>query len=121
MVVKKRGRKRTRNPKDWARNKQKVKRARGESYKSVSTGRLVADRTQGNDCKCAKDCIKKLSEEEKHEIIAAFNSLADHEKQDSHLSSLIKVCPVCPISRRRKNVAESKRNRTYKYKVTKIL
>ncbi|CAH1104565.1 unnamed protein product [Psylliodes chrysocephalus] len=49
--VEKRGRKTTRNVEKWARNVQKVKRAKCECYKSVSTGKLVEARKQGNDCK----------------------------------------------------------------------
>lgn len=101
----------------WRRNVQKLKRAKGESYESTSSGKIVPERKQGSDCKCEKECLKKLSPDEKNEIFAAFNGLADQEKQDSYLSSLV---TVSTIKRRRKNVlnANSQRNYTYKYKVS---
>nr|CAI5833466.1 unnamed protein product [Callosobruchus analis] len=80
----------------------------------MSTGKVIPERRQGANCNCAKDCINRLSESEKRDIIVAFNNLADQDKQDSYLSSLIKVCS---ISRRRKRNVESRRQHTYKYKV----
>lgn len=113
---KKRGRKKIRKPESWKRNVQKMKRAKGEAYQSMSTGKLVPERKQGNDCKCSKKCIEKLSEAEKQEIISAFNNLSSQEKQDFYLSSLIQVSQV---TRRRKVDGNPKliRNHTYKYKV----
>lgn len=108
-------RKRKRNVKSWKRSVQKVQRARGESYKSMSTGQMVLERKQGTDCKCEKECLKKVSPDEKNEIFTAFNALADQEKQDSYLSSLI---TVNTIKRRRKNVVNSQRNCSYKYRVS---
>lgn len=100
----------------WKRNVQKVKRARGESYQSMSSGKIISKRKQGSNCKCEKECLKKLSPDEKNEIFSAFNELADQEKQDSYLSSLI---TVSKIKRRRKNVLNPnpQRNCSYKYKV----
>ena len=68
--AKKRGRKKIRHVAGWSRNVQKQKRARGESYESVSTGKMVSERKQGKECRCAKECIKKLSDEEKQEIFS---------------------------------------------------
>nr|CAI5833464.1 unnamed protein product [Callosobruchus analis] len=113
-IVKNHTRKRKRCPSQWIRNKQKLSRARGETYKPMSTGKVIPERRQGANCNCAKDCINRLSESEKRDIIVAFNNLADQDKQDSYLSSLIKVCS---ISRRRKRNVESRRQHTYKYKV----
>lgn len=113
--VEKRVRKKRRNPAGWIRNVQKMKRAKGESYTSTSTKKVVPHRKQGIDCKCARKCINKLSAEEKEEILTAFNNLADQEKQDSYLSSLVQVCA---ISRRRKlDINKRPRNYSYKYKV----
>ncbi|CAH1957118.1 unnamed protein product [Acanthoscelides obtectus] len=114
----KRGRKKIRKPDSWKRNVQKMKRAKGEAYKSTSTGKLVPERKQGDDCKCSKKCIEKLSETEKQEIISAFNTLSNQEKQDSYLSSLIQVLQ---ITRRRKIEGNPGilRNHTYKYKLRK--
>lgn len=116
---KKRGKKKIRKPEGWRRNVQKIKRAKGESYKSTTTGNLVPERIQGDDCKCSNKCIGKLSEAEKQEIISAFNILSNQEKQDSYLSSLIQVSQV---TRRRKVEGDPKliRNHTYKYKVISI-
>lgn len=70
----------------------------------MSTGKMVLERKQGSDCKCEKGCLKKLSPDEKNEIFTAFNSLADQDKQDSYLSSLV---TVSKIKRRRKNVVNA--------------
>lgn len=48
-IVKKRGRKRTKNTEEWVRNIQKTRKATGESYKSVSTGKIMPERKQVND------------------------------------------------------------------------
>lgn len=113
-------RKKKRDVSSWKRNVQKLKKARGESYKSMTSDKIVPERKQGSDCKCEKECLKKLSPDEKNEIFTAFNGLADHEKQDSYLSNLV---TVTKIKRRRKNVLNAnndnnfQRNYTYKYKV----
>ncbi|XP_050314683.1 uncharacterized protein LOC126749093 [Anthonomus grandis grandis] len=107
--------KKKRDVKSWKRNMQKVKRAKGETYKSITSGKIVPSRTQGSDCKCEKECIKRLSPDEKNELFSSFN---DQEKQDSYLSSLI---TVSQIKRRRKNNLNinPQRNYTYKYKLRK--
>lgn len=110
--------KKKRDVKSWKRNVQKVKRAKGESYTSITSGKMIPERKQGTDCECHKECLTKLSSGEKNEILTAFNDLADQEKQDAYLSSLI---TVSQIKRRRKNVLNannnSQRNNTYKYRV----
>nr|CAI5818926.1 unnamed protein product [Callosobruchus analis] len=113
-IFKNHSRKRKRCPSQWIRNKQKLSRARGEAYKSMSTGKVTPERKQGANCNCAKDCVNKLSELKKRNIIVAFNNLTGQDKQDSYLSSLIKVCS---ISRRRNRNVESRRQLAYKYKV----
>nr|CAI5869900.1 unnamed protein product [Callosobruchus analis] len=113
-IVKNHTRKRKRCPSQWIRNKQKLCQARGGTYRSMSTGKVIPERRQGTNCNCAKDCINRLSESEKRDIIVAFSNLADQDKQDSYLSCLIKVCST---SRRRKRNVESRRQHTYRYKV----
>ncbi|XP_050507886.1 DNA ligase 1-like [Diabrotica virgifera virgifera] len=68
----KHGRKKIRDHKSWKRNVQKIKRARGEAYKSTTTGKVVPERKQGDDCKCSKKCIEKLSKNGKQEIISVI-------------------------------------------------
>ncbi|GLV37445.1 hypothetical protein CBL_10589 [Carabus blaptoides fortunei] len=59
-----------------------------EPIQGQETRKMMPERKQGTDCKCHKECLKKLSPGEKNEILTAFNGLADQEKQDSYLSSI---------------------------------
>lgn len=55
---------------------------------------MIPKRKQGTDCTCDKACLKNLCSGEKNEILTAFNDLADQQKQDSYLLSLITVSQI---------------------------
>ena len=107
--------KRKRDPRNWKRNSDKLKRLRGELYVSIS-GKVVPARETGPACNCRRKCVDILDEEEKQEIITKFNSLSSKEAQDAFLCASIAPRPV-QRRRPRKGDESGVRNFSYAYKV----
>ena len=111
-----RPRKRPRRPETWKRNVAKWKRVKGEEYVSPTTGIVVPARKTGPLCKCKKKCYELFSNDEKTEIIKAFNSLSNKELQDAHLFGLISSTEV--KRRRPRGDSGKTRRATYIYHVS---
>ena len=108
-------RKRKRDPSQWTRNANKLKRARGEEY--VNRNRqVVPARTVGHSCNCKRKCSEKIVDEKIKTIFEGFLQLSDKDKQDSCLFSLI-TCN--PVKRRRPRVEDSstQRSSSFYYRV----
>lgn len=58
----------------WKRDVQKVKRAKRESYTSMTSGKMMPESKQGTDCKCDR-VFEKAFSRGKNEILTAFNAL----------------------------------------------
>lgn len=108
------GRKMKRNIKNWQRNIRKSKRVKGETYIGTR-GQQVPARQQGVECGCKKACFNKLSAEKHKKFFNSFNALADQEKQDSYLASLISITLKKELRPCKQN--PKKREKTFKYKV----
>ena len=72
-------------------NKRKIKRNLGHSYKSFR-GREVEVRELGQPCKCRKKCRQLLLGEE-NDIFNSFWNLGDYNGQNIYLFSLMKAVP----------------------------
>ena len=72
-------------------NKRKIKRNLGHSYKSLR-GREVEARELGQPCKCRKKCRQLLLGKE-NDIFNSFWNLGDYNGQNIYLFSLMKAVP----------------------------
>lgn len=97
------GKKKTKNPENWKRNKCKNAKASGEEHISLR-GKLVLSRKIRPDCKCKNKCFIKVSDVEKNIIINMFNTIANKEKQDTYIAGLIKLNSV---ARRRPSITDN--------------
>lgn len=106
-----RGRKRTRNEENWARNVKKRLKNSGKSYISVR-GKEVAEKTVKPACseKCVFKCSQKFSEERRKTI---FNELWDMGDKREQQHFLLRHVEERPAQRRR--VGSDKRTTTFHY------
>jgi hypothetical protein len=65
----KRPRKCPRHSEAWKRNVAKAKRAKGETYISPTTGKMVAARETGPACQCKRKCYDAFSSAEKADLL----------------------------------------------------
>jgi hypothetical protein len=112
----KRPKKRPRQPESWKRNVAKAKRAKGEEYTSPSTGKTIPARSTGPPCTCKKRCFELISDDEKRQLLEAFNGLTSKDLQDAHLFGLI-VSNKIKRRRPRGASARSARRASYTYHV----
>ena len=82
-------RKRTQRPEAWKRAVANSKRARGEEYVSLSTGKMVAARTTGPPCSCRLKYFECFNQREKANVLQSFYQLGNKELQDAQLFGLI--------------------------------
>ena len=112
----KRPKKRPRNPESWKRNAAKAKRAKGEEHTSPSSEKTIPARSTGPPCTCKKRCFELISDDEKRQLMEAFNGLANKDLQDAHLFGLI-VSKKIKRRRPRGASARSARRASYTYHV----
>ena len=103
-----------RNPRRWAKNVEKVKRARGEEH-TTTTGKAVAARNTGDRCSCRRACLLKFTDVEKAQILSSFNTIGEKTLQDSHPFGLI--TPQNIKRRRPQTEGAKQRQHSYYYKV----
>lgn len=74
------------NPESWKRNTRKLAKNTGQSY-VASNGKFVEAKRVKDNCgaSCRMQCVKKITEEDRHENFKAFYSLADIAKQRKFL------------------------------------
>ena len=116
----KRPKKRPRRPESWKRTAAKIKRAKGQSYVSPSTGKTVPARGTGDPCQCKRRCFDLFSAVERVAVIDAFNSLANKELQDAHLFGLIASSPIRRRRPRQQPHTANQRRATNTYHVSKV-
>ena len=104
-------RKRRRDPSQWTRNANKLKRARGEEYVNRNP-QIVSAKMVGHPCKCKRKCFEKIGEDKIKAIFDGFLQLSDKDKQDAYLFSLISCSPVM---RRRPRFEDSSMHRSASY------
>lgn len=106
------------NPDQWARRQRKWKKDRGEEYVTRS-GKVVAAVTRtGPPCTavCPLRCSKRIAIEECNELFDMFYTLANKNKQDAYLYSLInRIEPA----RRTSNSPVRIRNHSFTYHIRK--
>lgn len=102
-----RPRKRPRKPELWKKNIARLKRAKGEAYVSLTTGRQVEAAKPGPPCSCKRKCFSKFTDAEREKIFSGFWALGDKSVQDAYLHGLIRVRRV---ARRRPRVTQSTRS-----------
>ncbi|KAG0719653.1 hypothetical protein GWK47_050056 [Chionoecetes opilio] len=102
-----RSRKRLRNEKEWKRVKAKMARDSGKEYKSVSTGKVVAEKKIGLPCR--DGCFAKVTMPVNSVVLKSFWDLASYEKQTAYLQRLVHSVPV---KRRRKPLGDEAPTRT---------
>ena len=109
--------KRLRKAEAWKQNAAK-KRAKGEEYQSPSTGKTVPGRSTGPLCSCKKRSFERITDEEKRQILEAFNGLANKDLQDAHLFGLV-VSNAVKRRRPRAESAKTSRRASYTYHVSR--
>ena len=108
------GKKRKVNKEKWKKNIIKSKRAKGENYVSWS-GKLVAAKETGADCKCRNKCFNKINEDAREQLLSDFLSIANKDLQDHHLFNMIHRSTV---KRRRERTGSRKpRDVTFTYHI----
>ncbi|XP_069687736.1 uncharacterized protein [Periplaneta americana] len=81
--------KRKSNPSQWKQNLIRTKKAAGEKHITYN-GSEVSERVTGDDCRCKRKCMEKLSAAQKMKIITDFNSMVNKNAQDLYLQGLIR-------------------------------
>lgn len=90
----KKGKKRTRNPSTWRKEKAKILRNLGKEYQSSSkSGRIFSEKEMGPPCRenCHLKCTDKFSEETRREIFTKYWQLGKLERQRDFLASSIQA------------------------------
>ena len=106
------------NPDQWARKQRKWKKDRGEEYVTRSGKLIPAISRTGAPCTdvCPLRCSKRIDEEECNELFNMFYTLANKNKQDAYLYSLInRIEPA----RRTSNAPVRIRNHSFTYHIRK--
>ena len=106
------------NPDQWARKQRKWKKDRGEAYVTRSGKLIPAICRTGPPCSdvCPLRCSKRIDTEECNELFTMFYTLANKNKQDAYLYSLInRIEPA----RRTSNSPVRIRNHSFTYHIRK--
>ena len=80
-----RPRKRKARPETWRRAVAKIKRARGDSFTSPTSGEVFEAAKQGPPCHCKRKCYDKYQPEELSRIFTCFWDLGENNLQDAYL------------------------------------
>lgn len=104
------GKKRLVNQSNWKQNIKKRKVVSGQEY-TGSSGKIVPKKSTGPNCHCKRHCFDKFTHERKERILSSFYEIADKEKQDAHLSGMMKMKKV----QRRRPTTSTKAPRTAAY------
>ena len=119
VVKSKNVRKRVRDESLWQRNSNKKKRACGEEYVSTANT-VVPARAVGEPCSCRRKCFDKVGISLIQKIYDGFSKLADKDKQDAYLFSLISATPVARHRPRSNSSRNHCRSKSYYYRVKAI-
>ncbi|XP_053600014.1 uncharacterized protein LOC128669298 [Plodia interpunctella] len=102
---------RTKNPEEWHKQKQKRLRIAGLEYINAN-GKLVPPKQPGPDCNCRRGCFQKVPEEVRLKTFQGFYSMKTHDEQNAYLFGLMRQVDV---KRKRVKGKTSRRTCTFEY------
>lgn len=113
-----RGRRKCRDESTWDRNKRKLLRNSGQSYKTKTKKTVPAKIFNPEfDCQCRKNCKNKFNQEDLAAFFNSFWKLADFSKQNIFLRGLVKISKVIRKRPRDGTGTEKKSNFEYTVRV----
>ncbi|KAM3967931.1 uncharacterized protein ACR2FA_003813 [Aphomia sociella] len=101
---------RTRNPEEWHKQKQKRLRIAGLEYINAN-GKLVPPKQPGPDCNCRRICFQKVPEDVRLKTFQGFYSMKTHDEQNAYLFGLMRQVDV----KRKRVKSSSRRTCTFEY------
>lgn len=107
-----RGRKRGRNPDEWARKRETKKRLTGKAYTNRSGKCIEEKRHHDAICGCALQCNNKISTAQRQNIFESFYSVPDQSKQNT----FIRGCVQASTIKRRRPVNNTKDPRSVSFR-----
>ncbi|CAG9792192.1 unnamed protein product [Diatraea saccharalis] len=102
--------KRTRNPEEWHKQKQKRLRIAGLEYINAN-GKVVPPKQPGPDCNCRRRCFQKVPEDVRIKTFQGFYSMKSHDEQNAYLFGLMRQVDV----KRKRVKSSSRRTCTFEY------
>ncbi|XP_026747508.1 uncharacterized protein LOC113508583 [Trichoplusia ni] len=101
---------RSRNPEEWHKQKQKRLRIAGLEYINAN-GKVVPPKQPGPDCNCRRRCFQKVPEEIRLKTFQGFYSMKTHDEQNAYLFGLMRQVDV----KRKRVKTSSRRTCTFEY------
>ncbi|XP_063530274.1 uncharacterized protein LOC134741430 isoform X1 [Cydia strobilella] len=101
---------RSRNPEEWHKQKQKRLRIAGLEYINAN-GKIVPPKQPGPDCNCRRKCFQKVPEDIRLRTFHGFYSMKTHDEQNAYLFGLMRQVDV----KRKRVKASSRRTCTFEY------
>ncbi|XP_034825582.1 uncharacterized protein [Maniola hyperantus] len=101
---------RTRNPEEWHKQKQKRLRIAGLEYINAN-GKVVPPKQPGPDCNCRRQCFKKVPLDVRMKTFQGFYSMKTHDEQNAYLFGLMRQVDV----KRKRVKSSSRRTCTFEY------
>ncbi|CAG4941584.1 uncharacterized protein LOC123691982 [Colias croceus] len=102
--------KRSRNPEEWHKQKQKRLRIAGLEYINAN-GKIVPPKQPGPDCNCRRKCFQKVPEDVRLKTFQGFYSMKTHDEQNAYLFGLMRQVDV----KRKRVKSSSRRTCTFEY------
>ncbi|XP_063823155.1 uncharacterized protein LOC135073070 [Ostrinia nubilalis] len=101
---------RSRNPEEWHKQKQKRLRIAGLEYINAN-GKVVPPKQPGPDCNCRRRCFQKVPEDIRLKTFQGFYSMKTHDEQNAYLFGLMRQVDV----KRKRVKSSSRRTCTFEY------
>ncbi|XP_059051318.1 uncharacterized protein LOC131846110 isoform X1 [Achroia grisella] len=101
---------RTRNPEEWHKQKQKRLRIAGLEYINAN-GKVVPPKQPGPDCNCRRLCFQKVPADIRLKTFQGFYSMKTHDEQNAYLFGLMRQVDV----KRKRVKSSSRRTCTFEY------
>ncbi|KAL4709319.1 hypothetical protein ACJJTC_007051 [Scirpophaga incertulas] len=101
---------RTRNPEEWHKQKQKRLRIAGLEYINAN-GKVVPQKQPGPDCNCRRRCFERIPEDVRLKTFQGFYSMKTHDEQNAYLFGLMRQVDV----KRKRVKSSSRRTCTFEY------
>ncbi|XP_075972137.1 uncharacterized protein LOC142973974 [Anticarsia gemmatalis] len=101
---------RSRNPEEWHKQKQKRLRIAGLEYINAN-GKIVPPKQPGPDCNCRRRCFQKVPEDIRIKTFQGFYSMKTHDEQNAYLFGLMRQVDV----KRKRVKTSSRRTCTFEY------
>ncbi|VVC89818.1 unnamed protein product [Leptidea sinapis] len=102
--------KRTKNPEEWHKQKQKRLRIAGLEYINAN-GKVVPPKQPGPDCNCRRRCFEKVPRDVRLRTFQGFYSMKSHDEQNAYLFGLMRQVDV----KRKRVKNSSRRTCTFEY------